>query len=65
MFFSISATNYPISMKFCTSYASFDFDSGHINVSKSKVADGRHVEVNIVLQLYVSDIPQLRVFIFR
>ena len=31
-------------MKFYTSYASFDFDSGHIKVSKSMLADGRHVE---------------------
>ena len=47
--FSISATNYPISMKFCTSYSSFDFDSGHKKVTAvtAKVAaDGRHVEKN-------------------
>ena len=45
--FSISATNYPISMKYCTSYASFDFDSGHKKVTAvtAKVAaDGRHVK---------------------
>lgn len=46
---SISATNYPISMKYCTPYASFDFDSGHKKVTAvtAKVAaDGRHVKNN-------------------
>ena len=54
--FSISATNYPISMKYCTSYPSFDFDSGHKKVTAvtaNVAADGRHVK-KIVLQLYPS-----------